>query len=94
MLNFLILKAELLAEHAALLDPFPPTEPFSKLCQKQAELREITGAVSLSEEIERFLSIGQDCTRSSRQEGLRSLRALLHASLLDVSTLIQHGKSV
>ena len=94
MLNFLILDAELLAEHVALLDPFPTAEPFSKLCQKQAEFKEITGAVSLSEEIERFLSIGQDCPRSSRREGLKSLQVLLHASLLDVSSLIQRGESV
>ena len=53
VLKFLILRAEseVLAKHVALLDPFPSTEPFSKLRQKQAKLKELMGAASLSEEI-------------------------------------------
>ena len=95
VLKFLILRpeSEVLAEHVALLDPFPPAEPFSKLCQKQAKLKELMGAASLSEEIQRFLSLGQECPRSSRREGLKALQALLHTTWLDVSCLIQHGES-
>ena len=95
VLTFLILSAEseVLAEYVALLDPFPPVEPFSKLCQKQAKLKELMGAASLSEEIQRFLSLGQECPHSSRREGLKALPALLHTSWLDVSCLIQHGES-
>ena len=95
MLKFLILRAEseVLAEYVALLDPFPPAEPFSKLCQKQAELKELMGAASLSEEIQRFLSLGQECPRSSRREGLKALQTLLHTTWLEVSCLIQRGES-
>ena len=95
VLKFLILKAEseVLAEHVALLDPFPPTEPFSKLRQKQAKLKELMGAASLSEEIQRFLSLGQECPHSSRREGLKALQVLLHTTWLDISCLIQRGES-
>ena len=95
VLKFLVLKAEseVLTEYVALLDPFPPAEPFSKLCQKQVKLKQLMGPASLPEEIQRFLSVGQKCPRSSRREGLKALQALLHTTWLDVSCLIQHGES-
>ena len=65
------------------LDPFPHAVPLP------AELRQEMGRdTTLSNEIERFLSVG---VYSSRMEGLRSLAQLLHKSRLELSSLIEQG---
>ena len=93
MISYLVLKSEsdTLAEHVALLDPFPEVEPFTKLCQKQSELREAIGGVSLSHEIERFLSVSQKCPQSSRKEGLKFLQGLLPSSKFQIAHLKEQG---
>ena len=93
MISYLVLKSEsdTLAEHVALLDPFPEVEPFTKLCQKQSELREAIGGVSLSHEIERFLSVSQKCPQSSRKEGLKFLQGLLPSSKFEIAHLKEQG---
>lgn len=93
MINLLVLKSDSqhLAEHVALLDPFPEVELFAKLCERQKELREALGGSSLAHEIQRFLSVGQKCPQSSRTEGLRFLQRLLHDSKSEVAHLIKEG---
>ena len=38
-----------LIEYAALLDPFPSQEPFTKLSERWREVKEVTGELSLAE---------------------------------------------
>ena len=88
-----MLKAEsdVLAEHVARLDPFPDGELFAKLRQKQTGLREIMGMEYLDQELDRFLSVSQECPVSSRREGLKYLQQLLSASRDGVAELLKSG---
>ena len=74
-----------LAAHVTKLDPFPNVKCLKSLYEKQAQLRDAMGGVSLVHEIERFLSVRSQ--PFSRAEGLRQLGRMLHTSKLELAPL-------
>lgn len=73
------------------LDPFPISEPFTRLRQKQVEVCEQVGGNSLAENIEQFLSSGNKCLSSVRTEGLKFLQKSLNVSKLEIPYLLKQG---
>lgn len=73
------------------LDPFSDSEPFTRLHQKQAQLCQELGGITLVEKIERFLSGGGKCLRSVRAEGLKFLHKSLHEAKFEIPFLLKRG---
>ncbi len=74
------------------LDPFPECQPFSTLIAKQVELRQEVGVATLMDEIDRFLTVGQQCPQATRTEALAFLQKLLHSSKLELASLVKQGE--
>ena len=73
------------------LDPFPNTEPFTRLHQKQSQLYQEGGGISLSERVEQFLSAGNKSLQSVRMESLKCLQKSLQESKYDIPYLLKQG---
>ncbi len=78
----------------AQLDPFPESEPFTCLHQKQAQSCQDLGGISLSEKTDRFLCGGNKSLYSVRTEGLKSLQKSLHSATYEISHLLNGGMLV
>ena len=81
-------------EVVARLDPFPDSEPFTRLHQKQSELCQELGEITLAEKIERFLSGGGRCLHSVRAEGLKFLQKSLHEAKFEIPLILNQGDGV
>lgn len=73
------------------LDPFPDSEPFTRLHQKQSELCQELGGITLAEKIERFLSGGGISLHSVRAEGLEFLQKSLHEAKFEIPLILSQG---
>ena len=73
------------------LDPFPEGGLFSALSNKLEELRQEMVEATLTEEIDRFLAVGQQCPQAVRTEALTFLQKRLHGSKLELSSLVRQG---
>ena len=81
-------------EAVTRLDPFPDSEPFTRLHHRQDQLCQQLGGISLEERIEQFLSTGgTKDLQSVRVEGLKCLQKSLHDSNYDIEHLLKQGKS-
>ncbi len=80
-------------QHLVHFDPFPECEPFSTLIAKQVELRQEVGVATLTDEIDRFLTVGQQCPQATRTEALAFLQKLLHSSKLELASLVKQGEA-
>lgn len=79
-------------EAVARLDPFPESEPFTRLYHKQDQLCQELGGASLEDRIEQFLSTGgTKGLQSVRVEGLKCLQKSLHDFKYDVEHLLKQG---
>ena len=94
LLNLLILTSPpspILTPHISQLDPFPDRDPFQKLRERQFELREESGQLSLEQEIQRFLDAGNTHSLTTRTEGLCRLTGLIRDSRSDIVELLKMG---
>ena len=93
LITFLVTECvpPMLRKQVALLDPFPDLKHFSGMREKQLELRESLGPITLSQEIDRFLSMGRKCPHSLRTEGLRFLQGTLQLHKQELSELIKEN---
>ena len=79
-------------EAVARLDPFPDSEPFTSLREKQQTACSHTGGVSLMDKIESFLSGKTKCLQSVSVDSLKSLRSSLQESQYEIEHALQQGR--
>ncbi|KAI5092996.1 serine-protein kinase ATM [Silurus meridionalis] len=73
-----------------LLEPFPDQPAFTELRAAQHKLKYSSGAFTLREEIEHFLSVTScDSLPLTRMEGLKDLKRLLHAHKDQIKQLLK-----
>ncbi len=89
LLNSLLEKVS--PEAVTQLDPFPNSEPFTRLYHKQDQLCQRLGGITVKERIEHFLSTG-GTLQSVRVEGLKCLQKSLHDSNYEIEYLLKQGK--
>jgi ataxia telangiectasia mutated family protein len=79
LLDALITKSDCpqLRPYISMLDPFPDLELFAPLRRVHYQIRQSMKALTLEEDIKRFLSVDQHCPPEARLEGLRCLKAQL-----------------
>ena len=97
MQNALALLSSLLEkvspEAVTQLDPFPDSEPFTRLHHKQHQLCQQHAGILLEDRIEQFLSTGgSKGLQSVRVEGLKCLQKSLHNSKYEMEHLVKQGK--
>ena len=81
LLSYLLQAAD--EDAISKLDPFPEAIPLPPELRQQ-----VKRSTSLSDEINRFLSVD---VYSSRTEGLRALAHSLHSSKIEISSLVEEG---